>query len=83
MGATEGGRGEPPKPPSRYHSDKAEAKVFSDLGRVKHRKAKGVLIGDTIVIRKAGDVIPEVLGPVLELRDGTERTFDTGMLQRD
>ena len=38
-------------------------------------KSKGVLIGDTIVIRKAGDVIPEVLGPVLELRDGTERAF--------
>ena len=38
-------------------------------------RAKGVLIGDTIVIRKAGDVIPEVLGPVLELRDGTERAF--------
>ncbi|MEY4039302.1 MAG: ligase [Actinomycetota bacterium] len=38
-------------------------------------KAKGVLIGDTIVIRKAGDVIPEVLGPVLELRDGTEHAF--------
>ncbi|WP_344067110.1 NAD-dependent DNA ligase LigA [Microbacterium pumilum] len=38
-------------------------------------KAKGVLIGDTIVIRKAGDVIPEVLGPVVELRDGTERAF--------
>jgi len=38
-------------------------------------RAKGVLIGDTIVIRKAGDVIPEVLGPVLELRDGSERAF--------
>jgi DNA ligase (NAD+) len=38
-------------------------------------KAKGVLIGDTIVIRKAGDVIPEVLGPVVELRDGSEREF--------
>ncbi|MGB3302524.1 MAG: NAD-dependent DNA ligase LigA [Gordonia sp. (in: high G+C Gram-positive bacteria)] len=36
---------------------------------------KGVLIGDTITIRKAGDVIPEVLGPVVELRDGTERAF--------
>ncbi|MGI5950326.1 MAG: NAD-dependent DNA ligase LigA [Brooklawnia sp.] len=36
---------------------------------------KGVLIGDTIVLRKAGDVIPEVLGPVVELRDGTEREF--------
>lgn len=38
-------------------------------------KAKGVRIGDTIVLRKAGDVIPEVLGPVVELRDGTEREF--------
>jgi DNA ligase (NAD+) len=38
-------------------------------------KAKGVLIGDTVVLRKAGDVIPEVLGPVEELRDGTERAF--------
>ncbi|MFS4506497.1 NAD-dependent DNA ligase LigA [Clavibacter sp. Sh2141] len=38
-------------------------------------KAKGVLIGDTVVLRKAGDVIPEVLGPVVELRDGTEREF--------
>jgi len=38
-------------------------------------KAKGVLIGDTVVLRKAGDVIPEVLGPVVDLRDGTERAF--------
>ena len=38
-------------------------------------KIKGVLIGDTVVLRKAGDVIPEVLGPVAELRDGTERAF--------
>ena len=36
---------------------------------------KGVLIGDTVVIRKAGDVIPEVLGPVVDLRDGSEREF--------
>ena len=36
---------------------------------------KGVLIGDTVVIRKAGDVIPEVLGPVVERRDGSEREF--------
>ena len=38
-------------------------------------KAKGVLIGDTVVLRKAGDVIPEILGPVVELREGTEREF--------
>lgn len=38
-------------------------------------KAKGVLIGDTVVLRKAGDVIPEVLGPVVEKRDGSEREF--------
>jgi DNA ligase (NAD+) len=36
---------------------------------------KGVLIGDTVVIRKAGDVIPEVLGPVVAKRDGSERAF--------
>jgi DNA ligase (NAD+) len=38
-------------------------------------KRKGVLIGDTVVLRKAGDVIPEVLGPVADLRDGTQRAF--------
>ncbi|HWS50762.1 MAG TPA: NAD-dependent DNA ligase LigA [Microbacterium sp.] len=38
-------------------------------------KSKGVLIGDTVVLRKAGDVIPEVLGPVVDKRDGTEREF--------
>jgi DNA ligase (NAD+) len=36
---------------------------------------KGVLIGDTVVIRRAGEVIPEVLGPVVDKRDGTERPF--------
>jgi DNA ligase (NAD+) len=36
---------------------------------------KGVLIGDTVVVRKAGDVIPEVVGPVVDLRDGSERRF--------
>ncbi|MBV9351987.1 MAG: NAD-dependent DNA ligase LigA [Mycobacterium sp.] len=38
-------------------------------------KRKGVLIGDTVMIRKAGDVIPEVLGPIVDLRDGSEREF--------
>ena len=36
---------------------------------------KGVLIGDMVVLRKAGDVIPEVVGPVLDLRSGDERAF--------
>jgi len=37
---------------------------------------KGVLIGDTVVLRKAGDVIPEVLGPVIEKRTGKEFAFE-------
>ena len=39
-------------------------------------KRKGVLIGDMVIMRKAGDVIPEVVGPVADLRDGTEREFE-------
>ena len=38
-------------------------------------KRKGVLIGDTVILRKAGEVIPEVVGPVAELRTGDEREF--------
>ena len=38
-------------------------------------KLKGVLIGDTVILRKAGEVIPEVVGPVVELRTGDEREF--------
>jgi DNA ligase (NAD+) len=37
---------------------------------------KGILIGDTVLIRKAGDVIPEVLAPIVEKRDGSERAFE-------
>ncbi|MGW1676651.1 NAD-dependent DNA ligase LigA [Saccharopolyspora sp. NPDC002376] len=38
-------------------------------------RRKGVLIGDRVVIRKAGDVIPEVLGPVVDVRTGAEHEF--------
>ncbi|MEU0136105.1 NAD-dependent DNA ligase LigA [Streptomyces sp. NPDC006296] len=48
---------------------------FATLHNQNVVKAKGVLIGDTVVLRKAGDVIPEILGPVVDLRDGGERAF--------
>lgn len=48
---------------------------FATLHNQDQVKAKGILIGDTVVLRKAGDVIPEILGPVADLRDGTEREF--------
>jgi DNA ligase (NAD+) len=38
-------------------------------------KLKGVLIGDMVILRKAGEVIPEIVGPVTELRTGDEREF--------
>jgi DNA ligase (NAD+) len=49
---------------------------FATLHNQQVVKAKGVLIGDTVALRKAGDVIPEILGPVADLRDGTEREFE-------
>jgi len=45
------------------------------LHNVEEIKRKGVLIGDVVVLRKAGDVIPEILGPVVERRTGDEREF--------
>jgi DNA ligase (NAD+) len=49
---------------------------FATLHNQDQVKSKGVLIGDTIVLRKAGDVIPEILGPVIALRNGSEREFE-------
>ena len=45
------------------------------LHNIEEVQRKGVLIGDVVVLRKAGDVIPEILGPVVEKRTGNEREF--------
>ena len=50
--------------------------TFATLHNASEVTRKGVLIGDTVVLRKAGDVIPEVVGPVVDKRDGTERAFE-------
>jgi len=46
------------------------------LHNIDEVRRKGVLIGDTIIVHKAGDVIPEVVGPVEGLRTGSERAFE-------
>jgi DNA ligase (NAD+) len=50
--------------------------TFATLHNTQEVERKGVLIGDTVVVRKAGDVIPEIVSPVVDKRDGTERAFE-------
>ena len=38
-------------------------------------RRKGVKIGDVVLVHKAGDVIPEVIKPIVEMRNGSERDF--------
>jgi DNA ligase (NAD+) len=49
--------------------------AYATLHNAREVERKGVLIGDTVVLRKAGDVIPEVVGPVVDKRDGSQRPF--------
>ncbi|HEV7191954.1 MAG TPA: NAD-dependent DNA ligase LigA [Jatrophihabitantaceae bacterium] len=58
--------------PVRVAGSTVEMATLHNAGEVER---KGVLIGDTVVLRKAGDVIPEIVGPVVALRDGSERAF--------
>ncbi|RFU42366.1 NAD-dependent DNA ligase LigA [Actinomadura logoneensis] len=59
--------------PVKVAGSTVERATLHNAGEVRR---KGVLIGDTVVLRKAGDVIPEIVAPVLGLRDGSEREFE-------
>ncbi|MGP4027844.1 NAD-dependent DNA ligase LigA [Actinomadura sp. 3N407] len=59
--------------PVKVAGSTVERATLHNAGEVRR---KGVLIGDTVVLRKAGDVIPEIVAPVTALRDGSEREFE-------
>ncbi|QXJ24796.1 NAD-dependent DNA ligase LigA [Actinomadura graeca] len=59
--------------PTKVAGSTVERATLHNAGEVRR---KGVLIGDTVVLRKAGDVIPEIVAPVAALRDGSEREFE-------